>query len=89
AKVGSKVGVRYVGKLANGKVFDSNSKGKPFYFSVGKGEVIRGWDIGVQGMKVKGERRIIIPPGMAYGKQKLPGIPPNSQLTFDVKVVNI
>ncbi|KAG5366273.1 FK506-binding protein 3 [Yarrowia sp. B02] len=89
AKVGSKVGVRYVGKLANGKVFDSNSKGKPFYFSVGKGEVIRGWDIGVQGMKVKGERRIIIPAAMAYGKQKLPGIPPNSQLTFDVKVVNI
>ncbi|CAN6609048.1 peptidyl-prolyl cis-trans isomerase [Trichomonascus vanleenenianus] len=89
AKKGSKVGVRYVGKLANGKVFDSNTKGKPFYFNLGKGEVIKGWDVGVAGMAVKGERRIVIPAPMAYGKQKLPGIPPNSELTFDVKLVNI
>lgn len=89
AKRGDKVGMRYVGKLKNGNVFDSNTKGKPFYFTLGKGEVIRGWDVGVAGMAVDGERRIVIPAGMAYGKQKLPGIPPNSELTFDVKLVNI
>jgi FK506-binding nuclear protein len=89
AKAGQKVGVRYIGKLSNGKVFDSNTKGKPFYFTLGKGEVIKGWDVGVAGMAVKGERRIVIPAPMAYGKQKLPDIPPNSELTFDVKLVNI
>lgn len=88
-KKGDKVGVRYIGKLSNGKVFDSNTKGKPFYFSVGTGEVIKGWEVGVLGMAVKGERRIIIPAPMAYGKQALPGIPANSELTFDVKLVNI
>jgi FK506-binding nuclear protein len=88
-KKGDKIGVRYIGKLANGKVFDSNTKGKPFYFTVGKGEVIKGWEVGVAGMATKGERRIIIPAPMAYGKQALPGIPANSELTFDVKLVNI
>ncbi|KAK9472760.1 uncharacterized protein V1510DRAFT_416841 [Dipodascopsis tothii] len=89
AKNGQKVGVRYIGKLNNGKVFDSNTKGKPFFFTLGKGEVIKGWDIGVKGMAVKGERRIIIPAALAYGKKALPGIPANSQLTFDVKLVSI
>lgn len=89
AKKGQTVGVRYIGKLKNGKVFDKNTSGKPFYFKLGKGEVIKGWDVGVQGMAVKGERRIIIPAPMAYGKQSLPGIPANSELTFDVKLVNI
>lgn len=89
AKAGQKVGVRYIGKLANGKVFDSNTKGKPFYFALGKGEVIKGWDVGVAGMAVKGERRIVIPANMAYGKKALPGIPANSELTFDVKLVSI
>ncbi|KAA8917790.1 hypothetical protein TRICI_000098 [Trichomonascus ciferrii] len=88
-KKGDKIGVRYIGKLANGKVFDSNTKGKPFYFTVGKGEVIKGWEVGVAGMATKGERRIVIPAPMAYGKQALPGIPANSELTFDVKLVNI
>ncbi|ODQ65834.1 hypothetical protein NADFUDRAFT_82790 [Nadsonia fulvescens var. elongata DSM 6958] len=89
AKKGSKVGVRYVGKLKNGKIFDSNTKGKPFAFNLGKGEVIKGWDVGVAGMAVNGERRIVIPASYAYGKQALPGIPANSELTFDVKLVNI
>uniref|UniRef100_A0A060TH27 FK506-binding protein n=1 Tax=Blastobotrys adeninivorans TaxID=409370 RepID=A0A060TH27_BLAAD len=89
AKRGDKVGMRYIGKLANGKVFDSNTKGKPFYFTLGKGEVIKGWDVGVAGMALKGERRIVVPAPMAYGKQALPGIPANSELTFDVKLVNI
>lgn len=89
AKKGQKVGVRYIGKLKNGKVFDKNTSGKPFLFSLGKGEVIKGWDVGVAGMAVGGERRIVIPAPMAYGKSKIPGIPPNSELTFDVKLLSI
>jgi len=88
-KKGDRVGMRYIGKLKDGKQFDSNKKGKPFSFKVGVGEVIQGWDIGVQGMAVGGERRITIPSGLAYGSKKLPGIPPNSELTFDLKVISI
>lgn len=89
AKNGNKVGVRYIGKLRNNSVFDKNTSGKPFVFGLGKGEVIKGWDIGVAGMAVGGERRIIIPAKMAYGSKKLPGIPANSELTFDVKLVSL
>ncbi|QHS75144.1 peptidylprolyl isomerase FPR4 [Saccharomyces paradoxus] len=89
AKKGTRVGMRYVGKLKNGKVFDKNTKGKPFVFKLGQGEVIKGWDIGVAGMAVGGERRIVIPAPYAYGKQALPGIPANSELTFDVKLVSM
>ncbi len=89
AKKGDKIGVRYIGQIKDGKVFDSNTKGKPFYFHLGKGEVIKGWDVGVAGMKIKGERRIVIPSSMAYGKKALPGIPANSELIFDVKLVAI
>lgn len=89
AQPGDKVSVRYIGKLLNGTTFDSNTKGKPFAFKLGAGEVIKGWDVGVAGMSVKGERRIVIPAGSAYGKKALPGIPPNSTLTFDVKLVGI
>jgi len=88
-KAGKKISVRYVGKLRNGKVFDKNVSGKPFRFHVGRGEVIKGWDLGFQGMAVGGERRIIIPAPMAYGSQRLPGIPANSELTFDVKLLSI
>lgn len=89
AKKGSKVGMRYIGKLKNGKVFDKNTSGKPFYFKLHRGEVIKGWDIGVTGMAIGGERRIVIPAPYAYGKQTLPGIPANSELTFDVKLVSL
>jgi len=81
--------MRYIGKLNNGKVFDSNTKGKPFTFRLGKGEVIKGWDVGLVGMQVGGERRIIIPANMAYGKKQLPGIPANSTLTFDGKSLQL
>ncbi|KAI5784797.1 hypothetical protein FPQ18DRAFT_352493 [Pyronema domesticum] len=89
AKNGAKLGMRYIGKLKNGKVFDSNTKGKPFTFRLGKGEVIKGWDVGLQGMQVGGERRIVIPAALAYGKKALPGIPANSELTFDVKLLEV
>ncbi|KAI0120298.1 hypothetical protein F4776DRAFT_633648 [Hypoxylon sp. NC0597] len=89
AKKGNKVEVRYIGKLQDGKVFDANKKGKPFSFSVGKGEVIKGWDIGIQGMSVGGERRLTIPAHLAYGGKAQPGIPANSTLIFDVKLLAI
>ncbi|KAI2615713.1 hypothetical protein GGR54DRAFT_612462 [Hypoxylon sp. NC1633] len=89
AKKGNKVEVRYIGKLQDGKVFDANKKGKPFSFSVGKGEVIKGWDVGVAGMSVGGERRLTIPAHLAYGSKAQPGIPVNSTLIFDVKLLAI
>ncbi|KAI5838367.1 hypothetical protein DFP73DRAFT_261753 [Morchella snyderi] len=89
AKKGNKLAMRYIGKLDNGKIFDSNTKGKPFTFQLGKGEVIQGWDIGLEGMQVGGERRLRIPPASAYGKKSLPGIPANSTLIFDVKLIEI
>lgn len=88
-KNGDTIGVRYIGKLANGQQFDANKKGKPFNFKVGKGLVIKGWDIGVVGMSIGGERRLTIPAKLAYGSKALPGIPANSQLTFDVKLLEI
>ncbi|KAL2023435.1 hypothetical protein VTK56DRAFT_2431 [Thermocarpiscus australiensis] len=88
-KAGDKVGMRYIGKLQNGKVFDSNKKGTPFTFKVGKGEVIKGWDIGIVGMSVGGERRLTIPAHLAYGSRSMPGIPANSTLIFDVKLLEI
>ncbi|GAA5841207.1 hypothetical protein JCM11251_003234 [Rhodosporidiobolus azoricus] len=89
AKNGQKVGMRYIGKLENGKVFDSNTKGSPLVFTLGRGEVIKGWDLGVAGIKVGGERKLRIPAALAYGKQKLPGIPANSTLIFDIKCVSL
>ncbi|GAA5935066.1 uncharacterized protein JCM15063_003141 [Sporobolomyces koalae] len=89
AKSGSKVGMRYIGKLENGKVFDSNTKGSPLTFTLGRGQVITGWDKGIVGMQVGGERKLRIPAAMAYGKKGTQGIPPNSVLLFDVKLVSI
>ncbi|KAL8388458.1 hypothetical protein RB595_009231 [Gaeumannomyces hyphopodioides] len=89
AKSGDKVGMRYIGKLQNGKQFDANKKGPAFTFKLGKGEVIKGWDIGVAGMAVGGERRLTIPASLAYGSSGVPGIPGNSTLIFDVKLVEI
>lgn len=89
AKDNSKLSLRYIGKLTDGKVFDSNTKGKPFSFCLGNDEVIKGWDIGVSGMQVGGERRITIPPHLGYGKKGTPGIPSNSTLVFDVKLLGV
>ncbi|GAA6052212.1 hypothetical protein JCM3770_000799 [Rhodotorula araucariae] len=89
AKSGSKVGMRYIGKLDNGKVFDSNTKGAPLTFTLGRGQVIKGWDLGVAGMQVGGERKLKIPAKLAYGNQKIAGIPAGSTLHFDVKLVSL
>jgi hypothetical protein len=86
------IGVYYEGKLmGNNKVFDYRLSGKPFKFRLGAGEVIKGWDLGIEGMKVGGKRRLSIPPQMAYGaKGAPPDIPANSHLVFEVecKAVN-
>eukprot|EP00656_Telonema_subtile_P003492 TRINITY_DN11597_c0_g1_i4.p1 TRINITY_DN11597_c0_g1~~TRINITY_DN11597_c0_g1_i4.p1 ORF type:complete len:176 (+),score=48.22 TRINITY_DN11597_c0_g1_i4:288-815(+) len=87
AFAGAKVKVHYVGKLSSsGKVFDKTNK-QPFPFKLGAGEVIKGWDLGVKGMKV-GEKRILqIPAQLGYGKRGAAGaIPPNAALTFDVEM---
>ena len=76
-------------KHTNSQPFLANKKGKPFTFSLGSGEVIKGWDIGVQGMSVGGERRITVPANLAYGSKSLPGIPANSNLIFDIKMLEI
>lgn len=88
AKAGSKVSVYYVGRLKqNNKQFDSSTSGAGFKFLLGRGEVIKGWDIGVAGMKVGGVRIITIPSNLAYGTRgQPPVIPPNSDLTFEVEL---
>ncbi|XP_055325449.1 46 kDa FK506-binding nuclear protein-like [Sitodiplosis mosellana] len=88
ATPGRKVSVYYEGRLkSNNKVFDSTKAGNGFQFSLGRGEVIRGWDIGVAGMKVGSKRRIICPPAVAYGnKGSPPVIPGNATLIFDVEL---
>ncbi|KAI3618756.1 fkbp-type peptidyl-prolyl [Moniliophthora roreri] len=89
AKKGQTISMRYIGKLQNGKTFDSNTKGKPFTFHLGRGEVIKGWDEGLVGIQVGGERILTIPPAMAYGKKGTDGIPGNSTLTFEVKRLDL
>lgn len=88
AKSGKKVQVYYEGRLkSNNKVFDSSKAGDGFKFNLGRGEVIRGWDIGVAGMKVGGKRRIICPANAGYGpKGSPPTIPGNATLVFDVEL---
>jgi len=88
AKKGKFISVYYSGKLkSNGKQFDKCIGGKPFKFRLGSGEVIKGWDIGFENMKVGGKRTIIVPPNMGYGAQRMgKDIPPNSTLVFDVEL---
>src|SRR6266852_5198647 len=69
AKEGDQVAVHYTGRLENGKTFDSSVGKKPFQFTLGEGNVIKGWDEGVAGMKEGGKRKLIIPPALAYGKR--------------------
>ena len=85
----SVVDVHYTGKLEDGTVFDSSlERGQPFRFTLGTGQVIPGWDIGIQGMKPGGKRKLKIPPALAYGQKGTGGvIPPNATLIFDVELV--
>jgi len=89
AKNGKTVSMRYVGKYPNGELFDSNTKGKALSFCLGKGAVIKGWDIGILGMQVGGERELIVPPAMGYGNKANGKIPPGSTLVFTCKLLDI
>ncbi len=90
AKIGNTVVVQYKGMLENGTEFDSSYKrSEPFEFTLGKGEVIPGWDQGVLGMKVGGKRKLVIPPQLGYGSRDLGVIPPDSTLIFEIELVGI
>ncbi len=87
---GKKATMHYIGTFMDGKEFDKNQKGdKPFTFTLGAGQVIKGWDIGVKGMKAGGRRILTIPYKLAYGEKGYPGaIPPKSDLKFDITLVS-
>jgi len=89
AVAGKRVTVNYLGTLTNGTKFDSSyDRATPFTFSLGAGQVIEGWDLGVVGMKVGGKRRLTIPPSLGYGEAGAGGvIPPNATLIFEVELV--
>jgi FKBP-type peptidyl-prolyl cis-trans isomerase FkpA len=98
ARAGQNVRVHYTGWLhdpaaanARGRKFDSSKdRGQPFSFGLGQGQVIRGWDEGVQGMKVGGTRVLTIPPEMGYGARGAGGvIPPNATLVFEVEMLGV
>jgi FKBP-type peptidyl-prolyl cis-trans isomerase len=91
ATEGKSLTMHYRGTLLNGKQFDASyDRGQPFTFTLGSGQVIKGWDLGIKGMKVGGERKLVIPADLAYGEQSpSPNIPPNSPLVFEVKLLDV
>ena len=92
ATSGKMVKVHYTGWLTDGKKFDSSvDRGQPFTFALGGGQVIKGWDEGVAGMKVGGKRQLRIPPDLGYGARGAGGgvIPPNAILIFDVELLDV
>lgn len=89
AQTGDTLVVHYTGRLESGVVFDSSAGRAPFSFTLGAGEVIAGWDQGLVGMQVGGERRLTIPPELGYGSRAVGPIPPNSTLVFEVELIDI
>lgn len=92
AKAGDTISVNYVGALANGAVFDASDKhGGPATFQIGVGQLIKGWDIGIPGMKVGGKRKLVVPSSLGYGSQNVGNglIPPNSTLIFEVELLAV
>jgi FKBP-type peptidyl-prolyl cis-trans isomerase len=91
ARAGKNVEVHYTGWLEDGTKFDSSKdRNQPFRFSLGAGQVIRGWDEGVAGMKVGGRRKLTIPSDLGYGARGAGGvIPPNATLIFEVELLGV
>ena len=91
AAAGQRVSVHYTGWTTDGRKFDSSKdRGQAFSFSLGEGEVIRGWDEGVAGMKVGGKRKLTIPPELGYGSRGAGKvIPPNATLLFEVELLAV
>ena len=91
AEIGMSVSVHYTGKLEDGTVFDSSiPRGQPFTFTLGAGQVIKGWDLGVEGMTVGEKRKLVIPPHLGYGIRGAGAtIPPNATLIFDVELLEV
>ena len=87
---GNRVVVHYTGRFVNGKVFDSSlTRGEPFQFVLGVGQVIKGWDQGVSGMRVGGKRMITVPPELGYGTINYGPIPGGSTLIFEVELLKV
>lgn len=89
AQRNSTVTVRYVGYLPDGKVFDAATADARYECRLGTGTVIRGWDLGIPGMKVGGLRRLVIRPSLGYRGQSIGSIPPNSTLVFDIELMDV
>ena len=90
AVAGKTVEVHYTGWLHDGKQFDSSTGRGPFSFALGGGQVIKGWDLGVAGMKVGGKRRLTVPPELGYGMRGFPGvIPAQATLVFEVELLGV
>jgi len=90
AVAGKKVTVHYTGTFTDGTKFDSSvDRGQPFTFTLGAGDVIVGWDQGVNGMKVGGKRKLTVPPDMGYGPNDYGSIPGGSTLLFDVELLEV
>lgn len=90
AESGKRVVVHYTGRFSDGRIFDSSSnRNEPFQFILGNGDVIRGWDEGIQGMRVGGKRILTVPPDYGYGMQDYGPIPGGSTLIFEVELLRV